>query len=327
MSAAVLALVVATTVGVGATAAEAETRNTSARTHTADGHRGHGPVAQKSEKSEKWKKSHKSHSHGNKKPSAAPKPPVEAAPAPTTPPVTAPTTPPAAEVAPPAAAGGSGASSYPLHTGIVATTFWVGEIFDANAEDGSQMLSTYDANWFANYGGCDGVTSNGTCTTEKRVAANGFFPSSMTPKQNPFYLDLPYDDVNDKTGFANRGSVIPWANDPAYAGRAGDASISLMKNRWVKLMKDGQTCYGQIADAGPGEYHDSAYVFGSNDARPANARYGGAGMDVSPALNGCLNFAELDGDSDVVDWQFVEAADVPAGPWLTVSSSDNKVIN
>ena len=50
-------------------------------------------------------------------------------------------------------------------------------------------------------------------------------------------------------------------------------------------------------------------------------------MDVSPALNGCLNFAELDGDSDVVDWQFVEAADVPAGPWLTVSSSDNKVIN
>ncbi|AMB58280.1 acid shock protein [Microterricola viridarii] len=336
MSAAVLTLVVATTVGVGAASAEAETRTTAARAHATDSNRGHS-----AQKSEKWQalqlqaekkqaekkqaakkraeKKQADKQNAAKKPTSTPTPPAEAAPAPTTPPAVATT--------PPAAAGGSGASSYPLHTGIVATTFWVGEIFDANAEDGSQMLSTYDANWFANYGGCDGVTTKGTCSTEKRVAGNGFFPTSMTPKQNPFYLDLPYDDVNDKTGFANRGSVIPWANQAAYAGKAGDASVSLMKNRWVKLMKDGQTCYGQIADAGPGEYHDSAYVFGSNDARPANARYGGAGMDVSPALNGCLGFAELDGDADVVDWQFVEAADVPAGPWLTVSSSDNRVIN
>jgi hypothetical protein len=40
-------------------------------------------------------------------------------------------------------------------------------------------------------------------------------------------------------------------------------------------------------------------------------------MDVSPALNGCLHFKELDGDSDQVSWRFLEAADVPAGPWLT----------
>lgn len=319
-----LALVVASTLGVNAASAEAESRNVSARSdasrsHAADGHRDHGA------------QSHRSHKNNTKKPTATPKPTPSA----TSVPVPAPVTPvkPAAPVAPapapapPASAAGTGNSAYPLHTGIVATTFWVGEIFDANAEDGSQMLSTYDANWFANFGGCDGVSKGGTCTTEKRVAANGFFPSSMTPKQNPFYLDLPYDDVNDSTGFKNRGSVIPWANDPAYAGKAGDASISMMKNRWVKLTKDGQTCYGQIADAGPGEYHDSAYVFGTNDARPANARYGGAGMDVSPALNGCLNFAELDGDADKVDWQFIEASDVPAGPWLNVSSSDNKVIN
>ncbi|MGO4105648.1 hypothetical protein AB4Y63_17000 [Leifsonia sp. YAF41] len=317
---AVLALVVASTLGVNAASAEADSRKASARTDssrasTADGHRDYGT------------KSSQTYKHNKKKPTSTPapkpSPSATAVPVPTPPPApVAPTAP----VAPPASTG-TGASTYPLHTGIVATTFWVGEIFDANAEDGSQMLSTYDANWFANFGGCDGIASSGSCETEKRVAANGFFPTSMSPKQNPFYLDLPYDDVNDSTGFANRGSVIPWANDPAYAGKAGDASVSLMKNRWVKLTKDGQTCYGQIADAGPGEYHDSAYVFGGNDARPANARYGGAGMDVSPALNGCLNFAELDGDADKVDWQFVEAADVPAGPWLTVSSSDNKVIN
>lgn len=217
--------------------------------------------------------------------------------------------------------------TYPLHIGIVSTTFWVGEIFDANAADGSQMLSTYDANWFANYGGCDGIASAGVCKTEKRDASNGFFPSSMTPKQNPFYLDLPYDDVNDPIGFKNRGSVIPWANDPGYAGKVNDRSVSFMKNRWVKLMKGTRTCYGQIADAGPGQYHDASYVFGGNDARPANQRYGGAGMDVSPALNGCLGFTELDGQSDKVDWQFVDAADVPAGPWLKITSNSMVVIN
>ncbi|GAA3865579.1 hypothetical protein GCM10022381_06610 [Leifsonia kafniensis] len=272
----------------------------------------------------------KSQKHTSKKPTATPKatPPVASVPVPA--PVTSAAPPAAAtDVAAvaPVTSTGTGSSSHPLHTGIVATTFWVGEIFDANAEDGSQMLSTFDANWFENFGGCDGVATSGTCSTETRTAANGFFPSSMTPKQNPFYLDLPYDDVNDSTAFQNRGTDVPWANDAAYAGQAGDASVSLMKNRWVKMMKDGQTCYGQIADAGPGEYHDAAYVFGGNDARPANARYGGAGMDISPALTGCLNFADINGASEKLDWQFVEAADVPAGPWLTVSSSDNKVIN
>ena len=34
---------------------------------------------------------------------------------------------------------------YPWHTDIVATTFWVGEVFDPNASDGSQVISTYDS--------------------------------------------------------------------------------------------------------------------------------------------------------------------------------------
>jgi len=34
---------------------------------------------------------------------------------------------------------------YPWHTDIVATTFWVGEVFDPNAADGSQVISTYDS--------------------------------------------------------------------------------------------------------------------------------------------------------------------------------------
>jgi hypothetical protein len=197
----------------------------------------------------------------------------------------------------------------------VSTTFWVGEIFDPNAADGSQVISTYDANWYANYGGCDGVVAGGSCSTQSRTAANGFFPLNMTPKQNPFYLDLPFDDINDPGASARRGQVIPWATAAAYAPYIHDPNVSLMKNRWVELQKSGNTCFGQIEDAGPGDYNDATYVFGANDARPANARYGGAGLDVSPALNGCLGFAELDGDSDRVSWRFVDANQVPAGPW------------
>lgn len=210
------------------------------------------------------------------------------------------------------------ATGYPWHTDIVATTFWVGEVFDPDAPDGSQRISTYDSEWLESYGGCDGVDTGGACRTEPRTADHDFFPTAMTPRQNPFYLDLPFDDVNDVTGFATRGSVVPWAHEPAFAGEVDDPTVSLMKNRWVVLHRAGRLCYGQIQDAGPGEYRDAAYVFGDDDRRPANSRYNGAGLDVSPALNGCLAFTDLDGDDDRVDWAFVDDGDVPPGPWTRI---------
>ena len=165
---------------------------------------------------------------------------------------------------------------------------------------------------------CDGVTGGGDCQTERRTSGNGYFPTAMSPKENPFYLDLPFDDINNRNAFGMRASVVPWANDAAYRGNLSNQNFSVMKNRWVMLRKAGRVCYGQIQDAGPGVYDDAGYVFGSNDQRPANSRYNGAGMDVSPALNGCLGFADLNGDGDRVDWKFVEASDVPAGPWRRI---------
>jgi hypothetical protein len=201
----------------------------------------------------------------------------------------------------------------------VATTFWVGEIFDPSAPDGSQVTSTYHSAWLRDYGGCDGVGSGTGCRTERRSGRNGWFPTAMTPRQNPFYLDLPYDDVNDAAAFAARGRVVPWANAPGYAGRARDAGFSYLENRWVRLRgPHGAVCYGQVEDAGPGDYADARYVFGSHDERPQNTRFNGAGLDVSPALNGCLGFAELNGDTDLVSWQFVDAGQVPAGPWRRI---------
>jgi hypothetical protein len=207
---------------------------------------------------------------------------------------------------------------YPVHTSIVATTFWVGEVFDPHADDGSQVFSTYDDHWMSAYGGCDGVVVDDECRTERRVAENHFFPTRMTPRQNPFYLDLPFDDVNDPSAAARRASVVPWAHDPGWAEKLADPQQSIMRNRWVAIRKGSAVCYGQIQDAGPGEYDDAEYVFGTHDERPANGRYNGAGMDVSPALNGCLGFSELNGQNDRVDWWFVDDADVPEGPWRIV---------
>ena len=240
-------------------------------------------------------------------------------------------------------------SGYSVHTNIVSTTFWVGEIFNASIADGSQVCSTYDSLWAFHWsggvnlgpdpstdcsgspiGGCDGVPSGSgstfTCATQARTAANNYFPTSplVHPAENPFYLDLPFDDVNDKTAYAERCQVIPWASQYP-ASDCANPNFSYMKNRWVKITDNitGHTCFGQIEDAGPSsgtKYHDSNYVFGTTDARPLNQKYSGDptqgdGMDVSPALNGCLGFKDLDGDDDHVTWQFVDAVQVPAGPW------------
>ncbi|WP_236790615.1 hypothetical protein [Amycolatopsis sp. GM8] len=206
----------------------------------------------------------------------------------------------------------------PWHTRIVATTFWVGEIFDPTAADGSQVTSAYDDDWLEHYGGCDGVLLNGSCETEPRTAANDYFPTRFAPRENPFYLDLPFDDVNDDRAFAMRGQVVPWAVQPEFASSATDRSVSFLKNHWVRIRSGDRICYGQVEDAGPGEYADARYVFSTTDERPANTRYNGAGMDVSPALNGCLGFRDLNGENDRVDWQFVDSKDVPPGPWQKI---------
>jgi hypothetical protein len=246
-----------------------------------------------------------------------------------------------APTAPPKATPGL---DYPLHTGIVATTFWVGEIFNANIADGSQVCSAYDSKWAFHWsggvnvgtdpstdckgapiGGCDGRPS-GTgpsfkCATEARAASNGYFPTSplVHPTENPFYLDLPFDDVNDSTALKERCQVIPWAAG-APASQCSDQSYSFMKNHWVAITgPNGHTCYGQVEDAGPSHgnlYHDANYVFGTSNAQPIQGQFNNAGMDVSPALNGCLGFAELDGDNDHVSWRFVDSP--PAGPWTKI---------
>lgn len=198
------------------------------------------------------------------------------------------------------------AQTYPWHTNVVATVFWVGEP-KGNGSSEDNALSAYDDAWQEHYGGFDDPTY-------RRSAVEDYLPRGFEPQENPFYLDVPFDDLNVARNRRLRTSIIPWARGKQDPGR----SYSFMKNRWVELVREGRTCYGQIQDAGPYVYDDVEYVFGGDDRRPRSQRANNAGLDVSPALRDCLGFTELNGNTDTVDWRFVEASDVPDGPWTRI---------
>jgi hypothetical protein len=207
--------------------------------------------------------------------------------------------------------GDGSASAYPLHTHVTATVFWVGEPV-GNGSTENNAVSAWDDDWLAHYGGVD--------DPGRRRAADGWFPRGFAPGENPFYVDLPYDDFTDAgTPRRDRMRVVPWARAAAPVRHLG--RFSLLKNRWLKLTRDGRTCYAQWEDSGPYVYDDARYVFGADDRRPRNRLAHRAGIDVSPAVRDCLGFRGLNNDENTLDWQFVDAASVPSGPWTRVVTS------
>jgi hypothetical protein len=217
------------------------------------------------------------------------------------------------ELAVPASSGG-GTASYPIHTRITATVFWIGEPKGSGSSE-NNAISAWDDSWLAHYGGVDDPSL-------LRRAADGYFPRGFMPKENPFYVDLPYNDFADNGDpRPGRLRVVPWAG--RYAGQLAffekrQRPFSVLKNRWVKLMRQGRVCYAQWEDSGPYLYDDAPYVFGANDRRPRSRLAQNAGMDVSPAVRDCLAFRGRNNDENKLAWQFVDAERVPPGPWRRV---------
>jgi len=177
------------------------------------------------------------------------------------------------------------------------TVFWVGE--GSTGENGyiSNVQSYWDEYWADSFGGVDDPKDR--C---------GYAPCSFIPKENPFYVALPYTEFN-QTGTALKASSknIPWY---------GIDTLPLLKNRWIEVVYNGKTCYGQWQDVGPFLEDDFAYVFGSE--MPHNTFGEKAGLDVSPALWDCLEMK----DNALTSWRFVDSREVPEGPWLkTVTTS------
>lgn len=191
--------------------------------------------------------------------------------------------------------------AYPLHSNITATIFWIGEDASDDNQDISNVPSAWDEDWKEHYGGVD--------DPDKR---NGFYPARFTPRENPFYLALPYNDFDINGNRRGNSQGIYWAKEKKWAD-----DESMVKNRWVKIIHNGKACYGQWEDVGPFKENDFEYVFGKN--QPKSRTNKSAGIDVSPAIKDCLDLEDL----DRVDWQFVDFDDVPDGPWKKIITTSD----
>lgn len=184
-------------------------------------------------------------------------------------------------------------SPYPWRNQIRTTVFWVGE--PASLKSPDNRHSAWDRDWMVNYGGIDSPLSS---------SRGNFRPTSFIPRQNPFYVALPYNDRCPAGIRPEACKVVPWF-DPGLAAQGK----SNLKGRWLAVRKADRICYAQWEDVGPFQIDHWEYVFGKERPRPNRNR--DAGLDVSPAVRDYLG---LDG-IDVTDWRFVEQREVPDGPW------------
>lgn len=183
----------------------------------------------------------------------------------------------------------------PYHSDVVATVFWVGEIESEDNDFIQNVSSAWDNRWKDDYGGVD--------DPEDR---QGYFPAGFTPKENPFYFALPFNDFED----GQRKDIsrsIPWSGDKKWEDKE-----SMCKNQWVQIVNGKKSAYAQWEDVGPFLSDDFYYVFSSG--RPSNTNKNGAGIDISPAVATYLGIRDI----GTVSWRFVDAAKVPDGPWLKI---------
>ncbi len=187
------------------------------------------------------------------------------------------------------------ASRSPWKENIVTTVFWIGELPTKNNPTPNHA-SSWDPQWALNYGGYDDPDS-----THRR----GYIPASFVPRQNPFYCALPYNDVTRGTTKPEAKVVIPW-----FKQAFQQEGHSVCKDHWVAIRHGNRVCYAQWSDCGPFRTDHYQYVFG--DAVPLPNLNGGAGLDVSPAVRDAL---AMNATRDVCSWKFVDASEVPPGPW------------
>lgn len=195
---------------------------------------------------------------------------------------------------------------FPWKKEIVTTVFWIGEKPSANNPVPNRS-SSWDAAWTKNYGGFD---------DPEKSHRRDFIPVKFTPRQNPFYCALPYNDKASSGHRPEAPRVVPWFKE-AYQG----PGVSTCKDRWIAIRKGNKVAYAQWEDAGPFRTDNWQYVFGNERPKPNLNK--GAGLDVSPAVRDYLGLDE----TDVTDWKFVDFSEVPHGPWSKHGDNNTFVIN
>ena len=194
---------------------------------------------------------------------------------------------------------------YPWKTRIVTTIFWIGEAAGGN-NPVHNVSSSWDKNWQTSYGGYDNPNP---------AARRGYIPANFIPRQNPFYVALPFNDVTRGTTKREARERIPWFRE-AFV----EEGKSVCRDRWLAIRNsDGKICYAQWSDCGPFRTDHWEYVFGTEKPKPNLNQ--GAGLDISPAVRDYLGL----GSTDVTDWKFVDAREVPNGPWAQFGDNNDFV--
>lgn len=195
---------------------------------------------------------------------------------------------------------------FPWKKDIVTTVFWIGEEPSGNNPVPNRS-SSWDKNWTGSYGGFDDPTPS---------HRSNYLPAKFTPRQNPFYCALPYNDKATNGHRSEAPQVVPWFKD-AYKG----PGVSVCKDRWIAIRKGNRVVYAQWEDAGPFRTDHWQYVFGNERPKPNLNK--GAGLDVSPAVRDYLGLQS----TDVTDWKFVDFSEVPRGPWSQHGDNNTFVQN
>lgn len=190
---------------------------------------------------------------------------------------------------------------YPWKTYITSTIFWIGEQPTQNNPT-PNCKSSWDTQWAINFGGYDDPNPANRIADH---ATGDFRPKGFIPKLNPFYIALPYNDlINHRAHKPEAARVIPW-----FARMNPQPGKTVCKGRWIQIYYKGRSCYAQWEDCGPWVTDDWEYVFGNKP--PKTKQNGSAGIDLSPAIRDYLVLKS----GEKVHWRFVEAGQVPYGPW------------
>ncbi len=200
------------------------------------------------------------------------------------------------------------AGAYPWHFDITATYFYIGERPTKNNPT-PNTASSWDSAWDDNYGGFDDPNPARRCPRT-------YAPLAFTPQLNPFYVALPYNDIQQGGPKPEAPKVIPW-----YRRDKDGKYESVCRGTWVQIYYNGRYCFAQWEDCGPFVTDDWQYVFGN--ARPKNKSNKGAGIDISPAVRDYLG---IKGGTANVHWRFVDFSLVPGGPWARFGK-DNPFVN
>lgn len=184
---------------------------------------------------------------------------------------------------------------------VTATVFWIGET-PTERNPTPNTKSSWDQQWTSNFGGFDDPNPAARIAN---FSTGEFRPKAFTPKLNPFYVALPYNDVvGSKVHKPEAPRVIPWFH--RYKPAPGK---TVCKGRWIQIWNGKRSCFAQWEDCGPWVTDDWEYVF--TGKAPKNSENGAAGIDISPSVRDYLQL----NSGQKVHWRFVEAGQVPGGPW------------